>query len=477
MSTYRAEPDFAEDLRRAGITDYESAMTFAGGILAAAHRGRSVVRLPGGLHLKRFVRRARESRRELRAMEVLRAGPGPEPAPLAARGEGGRGAFHVTAVPERTRPLPVALSVLSGEDRRRLVRALGESIRALHDRGYTCPDLLAHHLLVGLPDRIHLIDAGRLARRRGVRARARDLAALSLSLPFGVARDTDRVRFLAAYLREKPRRNHPLLRAAVRAYRRLDRRGRHRRDRLVADPAARERLAALGIRTFDDLLACRVPGAVRLRVLPDRENWRIEQGGRVYFVKRHRPVKGFAKTPAAAEWEAIRLFRRAGLRVMRPVAFGEDVEKGSVIWVERAPGEPLDDLLRRRRVPDRIRRELVREAGAILGRMRRRDLHHRDFYACHLFADLSAPPGGRLTLIDLQRARRRPRLRERWTVKDAAALLYSAPRPPVTRTDLVRFLRACFAVEKLGPREKRFARRAARKAARIARRRRKPRRR
>jgi hypothetical protein len=59
-------------------------------------------------------------------------------------------------------------------------------------------------------------------------------------------------------------------------------------------------------------------------------------------------------------------------------------------------------------------------------------------------------------------------------VKDVAQLLHSAPRPPVTRTDQVRFLRTYFAVDRLGPRERRFARRVLRKAASIARRTRAP---
>ena len=52
-------------------------------------------------------------------------------------------------------------------------------------------------------------------------------------------------------------------------------------------------------------------------------------------------------------------------------------------------------------------------------------------------------------------------------VKDAAALWHSAPRPPVTNTDAVRFLRTYFGVAKLGAREKAFAAKVAGKAARI----------
>ena len=72
-------------------------------------------------------------------------------------------------------------------------------------------------------------------------------------------------------------------------------------------------------------------------------------------------------------------------------------------------------------------------------------------------------------MIDLQRVRRKAGLRKRWYVKDVAALWHSAPRPPVTRTDAIRFLREYFGVRKLGRREKAFAARVTGKAGRIAR--------
>ncbi len=95
----------------------------------------------------------------------------------------------------------------------------------------------------------------------------------------------------------------------------------------------------------------------------------------------------------------------------------------------------------------------------------------RDMYCCHLIADRHAPPGERLTVIDLQRARQKQGLRERWYVKDVAQLLHSAPRPPITGADIARFLRRYFNVGKLGPSEKSFARKVAKKADSIARRR------
>jgi hypothetical protein len=466
MEAFRVEEEYREVLARAGITDFTSAMAFSGGHLVSAHRGRSVVRIEGAVFLKRFVLRPGEAEREQRAMALLSAGPGPAPVPVAAAGSGPGGAFLATVRPEGALPLPEALRVLAGRARRDLARSLGAKLAALHARGLSCPDLLAHHLLVRGDGGVYLLDAGRLARRRGRRAAARDLAALELSLPFGVATATDRLRFLAAYLGGREGIRGWVARIGA-AFRGLDRRSRHRTKRFVAAPADAAFLAEHGIRSFADLMEYAGAGAVRRRVLRDRENWRVDLGGRTFFVKRHRPVRGLGKTPAAGEWEAARLLRRLGIRAMRPAAYGEDVRGGSAIWVDGVPGEPLDGLLSRGAVPPSVRRELVLEAAGILARMRRFSIHHRDFYCCHLIADLAAPAGRRLTVIDLQRVRRRERLRERWYVKDVAQLLHSAPRPPVTGADGVRFLRAYFGVARLGPREKSFARRVARKASRI----------
>ena len=76
---YEAAGEFGPALLRAGIEDYETAMGYRGGLLVAAHRGRSVVRIEGSLFLKRFIGKTREARRERKAFAVLEAGPGPDP--------------------------------------------------------------------------------------------------------------------------------------------------------------------------------------------------------------------------------------------------------------------------------------------------------------------------------------------------------------------------------------------------------------
>ncbi|MEN8150497.1 MAG: lipopolysaccharide kinase InaA family protein [Planctomycetota bacterium] len=469
VARFHVSPEYEEGLARRGITSFGSAMAFTGGHLVAAHKGRSTVRIDGDLFLKRFPGDAKAGRGERKAFERLGAGPGPDAVPVAAWGESESGSFLVTVRPPGVLPIPHVLRVLHGEARRRFVTSIGSEIRAMHDRGFTCPDLFAHHLLAGRPGQLYLIDAARLAKRKGRKPRARDLAALDLTFPYGEASDAERVRLLTGYLGERPSGRPDFTAALDAAARKLSRRRRWRRDRLVAAPEDRKFLESLGIASFEDLFTYEGEGAIHLRTLADRSNWRIETRGRVFFAKRHLRVKGRGPTPAAAEWNAARMLARAGVLSMRGFALGEDVGRGSVIWVEKSPGRPLDDLLTEGAVDTPTRREIVIEVAGILRRMRRFEIHHRDFYACHLITAPDAPAGERITVIDLQRVRKKPGLRKRWFVKDAAALWHSAPRPPVTNTDAVRFLREYFGVAKLGPREKAFAAKVAGKAAKIAR--------
>jgi tRNA A-37 threonylcarbamoyl transferase component Bud32 len=92
-------------------------------------------------------------------------------------------------------------------ERRRLTRALAQMIRRMHDAGFSHRDLKAPNVLVtpreGPGARPVLVDLDGLRGGRHVsaRRRARDLMRLSVSLDeWGVARRTDRLRFLRAYL-------------------------------------------------------------------------------------------------------------------------------------------------------------------------------------------------------------------------------------------------------------------------------------
>lgn len=412
-------------------------------------------------------KRRREIRRETEnARAIHAASMGPE---VLADGLHGDAAWIVTARARGT-PLRQALHAWTPDERRRRLLGIGTDIRRLHESGVGFPDLTADHVFVGDESGVALIDTARLHRAPAPMSRERSaaaLAALVFSLPWGIATRADVVR---------------LLRAAgcgdlgVLVSRRIERLVDRTRWRHGAWGATREVIEALDAArgedqspVFDGLMDSR--GMEVVRALPDRANRRLgtsEDGQPLFFVKVF-PATKSGWSPAMRELAAIDLFQRAGILVNRLAAYAEDVDKGSMVAVKTARGEPLDDLLRRG-VSVAERRALAVQSARIWRRMRECGLRHRDAYPCHLFV---APWDGEalrfeLRFIDMTRAGKAPFPKERWFVKDAAALWHGLPRPPVTRTDAVRWLREYFRIERLDARAKRFARRVAAKERRIA---------
>jgi hypothetical protein len=320
-----------------------------------------------------------------------------------------------------------------------------------------------------------LIDVARAASPLGgvrVRHRAEDLAALLFSLPYGVGRlECVRVLRDASGLAGESLRT--LCKHVDHATRHLALRTRWRHGHAGATPAVREALQTIRGEVPEPLFdALMDPAGMEVvRTLDDRENRRFDgPGGQAYFMKTYPPVdRGLS--PAMCERRGIDRMSRAGIPVCREEAYGEDVTRGSFVVVRGCAGEPLDDLLRAG-VTAAERRVLARETALLFRRMRAARLRHRDAYPCHVFtARLPAADDGtprfELRLIDLTRAGRAPHPRERWYVKDAAQLWHGMPRPEVSGTDAVRWLRAYFGIDRLDARAKRFARRVAAKEARI----------
>ena len=218
-----------------------------------------------------------------------------------------------------------------------------------------------------------------------------------------------------------------------------------------------------------------------LRVLPDRENWRLElPPGRRFFLKKHhvctwrsrlRAWFGLPLGDSAGRVEAENVARleAAGIRVMRLAAWGESLHADgrleSFILSEGLDDFcPLDDFLRDRfPLQDGSRRDadlegLLRQIALHCTVLAPRRYNHRDLYCCHFF--IREPSIGRfeVRLIDLQRVQSRRRWRYRWLVKDLAQLAWSAPRDRATCRERVIFLRHYLGVRKLGPADKRLLR-------------------
>ncbi len=404
-----------------------------------------------------------EVRREAATLDEM-AAAGVPVTPVLAAGEREDAFWLVTGAAPGV-SLAEALATAPGPQARRLRLETAASVaRAVHDLRFSVPDLTASHVFLD-GTRATLLDVARARRRRriGLAARARDLAALVFSLPYGTTTRADRVRLLrdgsagAGPLRE-------VVQACDREIARLRRRTRWRHAHAGASTAVRAALADLGragaVPLYDALLD--PSGMEVVRTLPDRENRRFGE-----FHMKVYPAVRRGLSPAMRERDAIDLFARAGVPTCREAAYGEDVDRGSFVVVERCAGVPLDDLLRAG-VSLAERRALCRATARIWRRMRDAGLRHRDAYPCHVFAGRDAAGSFDLRLIDLSRAGRAPLPRERWFVKDAAQLWYGAPKPPVTRTDAVRWLREYFGVPRLDSDARRFARRVAAKARRIA---------
>ncbi len=264
------------------------------------------------------------------------------------------------------------------------------------------------------------------------------------------------------------------------------------------DGRLRSELEASGLLGFEAVMATSAGRC--LRVLKDRENWRLElhEGGRrvrrVYLKRHHvrtwqsrlraKLGAGPGETAGRAEARNIRRLAADGIASMGLVAYGEDLRPDgrleSFVLTEELQGYlPLDDFLEQRFPAIRSARttprdhdldRLIREVAAVARRFHRAGYNHRDLYACHFF--VREPVEGRfeVRLIDLQRVEHRRRFRGRWLVKDLAQLAYSAPRDRITGTRRVAFLRYYLGVGKLRPDDKRLLRAVLAKQRRIERR-------
>ena len=263
------------------------------------------------------------------------------------------------------------------------------------------------------------------------------------------------------------------------------------------DRRFRSRLAAADLSGFEAVMVSSEGQC--LRVLEDRENWRLElpsdgpkpQG---LYLKRHhvrtldsRIRAGLGSEPgeSAGRVEArnVRRLTDDGIACMELVAYGEtlhgDGRLESFVLTEELEGFlPLDDFLKQRfpahasgrtTSRDRDLDRLIRRVAEVAGEFHRAGYNHRDLYCCHFF--VKEPVDGQfdIKLIDLQRVQHRRRFRRRWLVKDLAQLAFSAPPDRIKCTHRVAFMRRYLGVRKLGPTHKRLIRAVLAKRRRMAR--------
>ncbi|MBI5406114.1 MAG: hypothetical protein HZA18_00270 [Nitrospirae bacterium] len=225
----------------------------------------------------------------------------------------------------------------------------------------------------------------------------------------------------------------------------------------------RERLRQNGLKEFDDFMT--FSSGTVLKRLPSRTIIKIEllNGEKMatFFLKRHKGTvkpfemlralfSGFSLSWGRKEWEVIEAFRRCGIPALTPVAAGEKISlfrQESFLMTEELIGfQSLDTFLRNYfsppLAPEKMleKRAIIKEVAETAKKMHQAGLNHRDFYCCHIFIRRTEDGQREWRVLDLQRVDRRRWLRNRWIIKDLAALNYSAPDRIITKTDRLRFL-------------------------------------
>ncbi|MCE9594672.1 MAG: lipopolysaccharide kinase InaA family protein [Planctomycetes bacterium] len=195
-----------------------------------------------------------------------------------------------------------------------------------------------------------------------------------------------------------------------------------------------------GAREWFDALWNRRPRSF-LRRVPGRETFFVPDDG-AFVVKRsvgidarewwhERLHRGRVRAPATIEAENLAELAAAGFPVPRAIAahvdaraFGVGVR--SVLVMERVAhdadlGSALAEASSERR------RAWLVELAELVARLHRAGFYHRDLYFQHVVLPRERRASSSFVLLDCGRVRRERAPRERWFVKDLAALAHSRP--------------------------------------------------
>ena len=235
------------------------------------------------------------------------------------------------------------------------------------------------------------------------------------------------------------------------------------------DTQLREHLPAQS--AFDWLLNC---AGIEHRHVKHRRTVEFEIGGKRYFIKIHRGCGWreifkdlFQLRPpivsARNEWEAIGRLQKLGVRTFKIAGKGlrgkNPARRESFLITEAMDGMiSLENFPKSFQLADEsgrggarcsvlLKRALLEKIAHISRALHENGMNHRDFYLCHFLVKDRDWKKWRpddeldLVLIDLHRAQIRPRVPERWLVKDLGGLLFSAMDCGLTQRDLLRFVK------------------------------------
>ncbi len=240
-----------------------------------------------------------------------------------------------------------------------------------------------------------------------------------------------------------------------------------RRGEMLVSPRVAGRLSAVGIEDLDAVLRFGDGRDLQKPGLPlHRRRTTLELPGDngsagTYYLKTYRqpPVREQIRRiwecgrKRSSGWREVHFAKRLGklgIPTLRAVAYGQrlwgPIELQSYEMTEAIGGDSLETIVHRAVCDPAAapcwaeRREIIRQLALVARRMHRHGFFHRDLYLSHVLLTRNGDGGVVLHLIDLARMLANPRRRQRWALKDLAALDYSAPRPLVTRADRLRFL-------------------------------------
>ncbi|WP_331352845.1 lipopolysaccharide core heptose(I) kinase RfaP [Cellvibrio sp. UBA7671] len=203
------------------------------------------------------------------------------------------------------------------------------------------------------------------------------------------------------------------------------------------------------------------------REMKDRQTLRFEINGQGYYRKWHRGVgwreiiKNYLQLRlpvlgATNEWQALNKLSALAVPSLIPVAYGvrgknPARQQSFIVTRELTDVIQLDHFFEQHSVSVKAKHRILASLAIITREFHAAGINHRDFYLCHFMlntkfiADQNLAP--EMYLVDLHRAQLRPRVPERWLVKDLGGLLFSSLNLPFTRRDYLRFIRVYFAQE------------------------------
>ena len=221
---------------------------------------------------------------------------------------------------------------------------------------------------------------------------------------------------------------------------------------LTIRPGYDDLLREAGLDSFEALLGYRGKDEEITAIHPTRRVYRIEIGGRTFFLKqfdRLKPRQAFVnalmlnrrRSRLEIEVAAMEAFRAAGVRAADWAARGERRfglgNRAGVLLVPELDGfEMLTEVAAR----EGVENDLSGAVAHAVRRMHEAGLVHRDLYAKHVFVRRDSGEGWQAAFIDLQRAgpMTRSDLVER--VRDLATLNASTDRRVARPSERLRFL-------------------------------------